>query len=143
MPAKPKSSPNARANAAADRVASRFGPGNSRMKGYADGGKIDPDKDYPGHPKPSPKYDDPTASDPRYMPPEIAEQFNAPDEKGGYKKGGPIKHTTGKPVGKDDGMIPAQRGEFVVKKSSTMKYGPAKMAAVNRGTAKVTARGKK
>jgi hypothetical protein len=138
----PARSANAKANAVADRAASRFGTGNAKkLKGYADGGKVDSDKDYPGHQVPS-KYEDPTAYNPKFMPPEIAAQFNAPDEKGGYQQGGKIKHTSGKPVGKDDGMIPAKRGEYVVKKSSTAKYGPAKMAAVNKGTAKVT-KGKK
>ena len=136
-------STNAKANAVADKVASRFGAGNARMpKGYADGGKVDSDKDYP-RPPISSKYVDPTEDDPRFMPPEIAARFNAPDEKGGYKSGGKITKVSGKPVGKDDGMIPAKRGEYVVKKSSTTKYGPAKMAAVNKGTAKVTAKGKR
>lgn len=61
----------------------------------------------------------------------------------GEARGGKVKHVTGKPVGRDDGMIPAKRGEYVVKKSSTTKYGPAKMAAVNKGTAKVTTKGRK
>lgn len=63
---------------------------------------------------------------------------NPDDNQQGLARGGKIKSVSGKPVGKDDGMIPAQRGEYVVKKSSTTKYGPAKMAAVNRGTAKIT-----
>jgi hypothetical protein len=67
---------------------------------------------------------------------------NATTPSVGKASGGPIQRVSGKPVGKDDGMIPAKRGEYVVKKSSTTKYGPAKMAAVNRGTAKVT-RGKR
>jgi hypothetical protein len=68
---------------------------------------------------------------------------NPADNEQGLARGGKIKSVSGKPVGKDDGMIPAKRGEYVVKKSSTAKYGPAKMAAVNKGTAKVTAKGKK
>jgi len=58
--------------------------------------------------------------------------------KPGKAASGKITKTAGRPIGRDDGMIPAQRGEYVVKKSSTAKYGPAKMAAVNKGTAKVT-----
>lgn len=57
----------------------------------------------------------------------------------GKAKGGKITATAGKKVGKDDGMIPAKKGEYVVKKSSTSKYGDSKMAAVNRGTAKISA----
>jgi len=57
-------------------------------------------------------------------------KFNAPDDLGGYRKGGPVKKT---------GPAQVHKGETVVKKSSATKYGPAKMAAVNKGTAKVTA----
>lgn len=53
----------------------------------------------------------------------------APNELGGYRKGGPVKKT---------GPANVHKGETVVKKSSTTKYGPAKMAAVNKGTAKVS-----
>jgi hypothetical protein len=68
---------------------------------------------------------------------------NKPDMKWlqdmGKAKGGKITATAGKKVGKDDGVIPAKKGEYVVKKSSTSKYGDNKMAAVNRGTAKISA----
>lgn len=68
---------------------------------------------------------------------------NPADNEQGLSRGGKVKSVSGKPVGKDDGMIPAKRGEYVIKKTSTAKYGPAKMAAVNKGTAKVTTKGKR
>ncbi len=58
---------------------------------------------------------------------------NPADNEQGLAKGGKVKHT---------GSVKAHKGEHVIKKSSTAKYGPAKMAAVNRGTAKVTTKGK-
>lgn len=61
----------------------------------------------------------------------------------GKAKGGKIAHTAGPKIGKDTGVIPAQRGEFVVKKSSTEKYGEKKMSAVNKGSAKIVAKPKK
>jgi hypothetical protein len=60
--------------------------------------------------------------------------FNAPDELGGYKRGGKVKKT---------GAAKVHKGEHVIKKKSAAKYGPAKMAAVNKGTARVTAKGKR
>ncbi|HXJ61863.1 MAG TPA: hypothetical protein VNU68_34930 [Verrucomicrobiae bacterium] len=53
-------------------------------------------------------------------------------------KGGKVTKVAGKPVGRDDGLIAAQKGEHVIKRASAQKYGDRKMAAVNRGTAKVT-----
>lgn len=61
------------------------------------------------------------------------------DKPQGAAKGGKITRVAGKPVGKEDGLIAAQKGEFVIKRASVRKYGDEKMAAVNRGTAKVTA----
>jgi hypothetical protein len=58
----------------------------------------------------------------------------------GLAKGGKIKKVIGKPIGKDDGLVPARRGEFMVKKSSANKYGSTKMQAVNQGTAKIVSR---
>jgi hypothetical protein len=46
---------------------------------------------------------------------------------------GKISKVSGTPVGKDDGFIPAQVGEFVVKKSAVKKLGPKAMATINRG----------
>lgn len=56
--------------------------------------------------------------------------------------GGKITRTTGPKIGREDGVIAAQKGEYVIKKASVRKYGPAKMAAVNSGRAKVTVPGK-
>lgn len=53
-------------------------------------------------------------------------------------KGGKITRVAGKPVGKEDGLIAVQKGEFVVRKAAVQKHGPAKMAAVNKGTARIT-----
>ncbi len=55
--------------------------------------------------------------------------YNAPNEMGGYRKGGMVKKT---------GPAKVHKGEEVVKKSSATKYGPAKMAAVNKGTARIS-----
>lgn len=47
----------------------------------------------------------------------------------GMAKGGKVKAT---------GPVKVHKGEQVIKRSSADKYGSRKMAAVNRGTAKVT-----
>lgn len=51
----------------------------------------------------------------------------------GYKRGGPIRRVAGKPIGKDDGLIPAQKGEYVVRKSAVKKLGTKVLNQVNRG----------
>lgn len=48
-------------------------------------------------------------------------------------RGGRIKHTSGPKIGKDDGLIPAQRGEYVVRKAAVKKLGDRAMATINRG----------
>lgn len=48
-------------------------------------------------------------------------------------KGGEIKEVAGKPIGNDDGIIAAQRGEFVVKKSAVKKLGSAVLNEINKG----------
>lgn len=63
---------------------------------------------------------------------------NPDDNEQGLAKGGTVKKVVGGKRGKDDGVIAAKRGEFVVRKEAAAKYGPAKMAAVNKGTAKIT-----
>lgn len=62
-----------------------------------------------------------------YTPPPAAEQT------GGLARGGKIKRTAGPRIGKDDGLIPAQVGEFVVRKSAVKKLGTAALKQVNRG----------
>ena len=84
----------------------------------------DPDDGLPGQtPRDRPN------KPPSQMTPAERKLYNAPDEMGGYRKGGAVKKT---------GPAKVHKGEEVVKKSSAQKYGPAKMAAVNKGTAKVT-----
>jgi hypothetical protein len=56
----------------------------------------------------------------------------------GRASGGPISRTSGPPIGKDTGVIPAQRGEFVVRKAAAQQYGPSKLQAVNQGRAKIS-----
>jgi len=55
---------------------------------------------------------------------------------------GLVTRTSGPKIGKDDGVIAAQKGEFVVKRASAKKYGTKKLAAVNAGRAKITVPGK-
>jgi hypothetical protein len=50
-----------------------------------------------------------------------------------HSKGGKIKSTSGPPIGKDDGLIPAQKGEYVVRKSAVKKLGTAALNQVNKG----------
>jgi hypothetical protein len=51
----------------------------------------------------------------------------------GSAKGGKIRRVAGKPIGKDDGLIPAQKGEFVVRKSAVKKLGERALGTINRG----------
>jgi hypothetical protein len=48
-------------------------------------------------------------------------------------KGGKIKRTAGPSIGKDDGLIPAQKGEYVIRKSAVKKLGTKVLDQVNRG----------
>jgi hypothetical protein len=50
-----------------------------------------------------------------------------------YARGGRIKRTSGPRIGKDDGLIPAQRGEYVIRKSAVKKLGTKVLGQVNRG----------
>ena len=51
----------------------------------------------------------------------------------GAARGGPIKRVAGKPIGKDDGLIPAQKGEYVVRKSAVNKLGTKALNTINKG----------
>ncbi len=51
----------------------------------------------------------------------------------GKSRGGKITRVSGTPSGKDDGKIPVQRGEYVVRRSAVKKLGTAALAEVNRG----------
>jgi hypothetical protein len=48
-------------------------------------------------------------------------------------KGGMIKRTAGPKIGKDDGLIPAQKGEYVVRKSAVQKLGTKALNTINKG----------
>ena len=50
-----------------------------------------------------------------------------------HARGGKITEVAGKPIGKDDGLIAAQRGEFVVKKSAAKKLGLDVLNEINKG----------
>jgi uncharacterized protein YdaT len=55
----------------------------------------------------------------------------------GHHKGGKIESTEGPPIGKDDGIIAAQKGEYVIRKSAVEKYGTKFLDSINEGTHKV------
>ncbi len=78
-------------------------------------------------------YDTGMKQPPSLMSKDYQEMYDAPNEMGGYRKGGKVKKT---------GRAKVHKGEQVIRKSSAQKYGPAKMAAVNKGSAKVTTRPK-
>ncbi len=48
-------------------------------------------------------------------------------------RGGRIKATAGPRIGKDDGLIPAQKGEYVVRRSAVKKLGTPALNQINRG----------
>jgi hypothetical protein len=51
----------------------------------------------------------------------------------GLRKGGKIARTAGPKIGKDDGLIPAQKGEYVVRKSAVKKLGTKTLNTINKG----------
>lgn len=53
--------------------------------------------------------------------------------KAGKAKGGKIAKVVGQKIGRDDGLIPAQVGEYVVKKSAVKKLGTAFLDQINKG----------
>ncbi len=107
----------------------------NEMGGYAEGGEVDP--------LPSP------ANDRSLTPEDFSRLLEIRMSRGGQKKGwtgatrppgpdeksngGKITEVAGKPIGKDDGIIAAQRGEFVVKKSAVKKLGSAVLNEINKG----------
>lgn len=64
------------------------------------------------------------------------------DGQGLYARGGRIKHTAGPKIGRDDGLIPAQRGEYVIRKSAVKKLGTKALGQVNRGKLPAAKRGR-
>lgn len=57
------------------------------------------------------------------------------------RKGGTIKRVAGKPFGKEDGLIGAQKGEYVVRKAAVKKLGMPALNQINKG--KIPARAKR
>lgn len=115
----------------------------SRKKGYADGGTVSPisaDDLRAAYAKSSEAAK--TSPSKPWWSNVNRSSYGKLDDMG-KAKGGKISHTAGPKIGKDTGVIPAQRGEFVVKKSSTEKYGEKKMGAVNKGSAKIVVKAKK
>jgi len=51
----------------------------------------------------------------------------------GARKGGPIRKTYGPKIGREDGVIAAQKGEYVVRKSAVKKLGKHTLDQVNKG----------
>lgn len=51
----------------------------------------------------------------------------------GAARGGKIRRTSGPRIGKDDGLIPAQKGEYVVRKSAVNKLGTKALNTINKG----------
>ena len=51
----------------------------------------------------------------------------------GARKGGPIRRTVGPKIGKEDGLIAAQKGEYVIRKSAAQKLGTKVLNQVNKG----------
>ena len=51
----------------------------------------------------------------------------------GYRRGGRIRSTSGPKIGKDDGLIPAQKGEYVVRKAAVNKLGTKVLGQINKG----------
>jgi hypothetical protein len=50
-----------------------------------------------------------------------------------YKRGGKITRVAGKPIGKEDGLIAAQKGEYVIKKAAAKKLGTGVLNKINQG----------
>jgi hypothetical protein len=50
-----------------------------------------------------------------------------------YRRGGPIKRVAGKPIGKEDGLIAAQKGEYVIRKAAAKKLGTGVLNTINKG----------
>lgn len=105
-------------------------PTSAKPKGYAEGGKVDPVLTQ----EELDNYNDAMAES-RRQDALDAERQKSGDGKAtdGKAKGGKITVVAGKPIGKDDGLIPAQVGEFVVRKSAVKKLGVAALNEINKG----------
>jgi hypothetical protein len=51
----------------------------------------------------------------------------------GARKGGPIRKTFGPKLGREDGVIAAQKGEYVIKKAAAKKLGRGVLDTINKG----------
>lgn len=60
-----------------------------------------------------------------------ADPLNSNDDT--FSRGGRIKRTVGPRIGKEDGLIAAQKGEYVIKKAAVNKLGNKALATINRG----------
>ena len=110
-----------------------------KPKGYADGGKViaagppiqlgrfnaEADPKMSGAAR-APGTKDKNAKDVEHPLSEAAKELGA-------ATGGKIKAVAGKPIGKDDGMIPVQVGEYVIKKAAVKKLGTAVLDQINKG----------
>jgi hypothetical protein len=65
----------------------------------------------------------------------LSDKLKAPtqDDPINSARGGKIARVAGKPIGKDDGLIPAQKGEYVVRKSAVKKLGTGVLNTINKG----------
>jgi hypothetical protein len=57
-------------------------------------------------------------------------------------KGGKITRVAGKPIGKEDGLIAAQKGEYVIKKAAVKKLGSGVLNTINKGKLPTKAKGR-
>jgi hypothetical protein len=73
------------------------------------------------------------ASTPPPSPPPNAPQGAVGGDMPMAARGGRIKRVAGKPIGKDDGLIAAQKGEYVVRKAAVNKLGTKALNSINRG----------
>jgi hypothetical protein len=117
--------------------------GRSISSGFAAGSQLGTAVNKAGEKK---KPSDPNT--PSRSPPPVGEDPNdygyvGPGERmPSYRRGGAIKRTSGPRIGKDDGLIPAQRGEYVIRKSAVKKLGTKALGQVNRGKLPAAKRGR-
>jgi hypothetical protein len=106
--------------------------GRSISSGFAAGSQLGTAVNKAGEKK---KPSDPNT--PSRSPPPVGEDPNDMGFPGtvgpNNARGGRIKHTAGPRIGKDDGLIPAQKGEYVVRKSAVKKLGTRVLNQVNKG----------
>lgn len=107
--------------------------GRKIVKGYAEGGDVGANDNFGAKALTPDQFSYYLAQRLTRKPPAPASrepQGPANDE---HARGGKITGVSGKPIGKDDGMIPAQRGEYVIRKSAVQKLGTKALDEVNEG----------